>query len=89
MIGDVVFFRVFNLVVGVIGLAIGVGVILIPKVVALIEKKLDKEFSTDKLEKLLNKRKNITEILLKNPRVFGFLLLVISALLILASLYVL
>lgn len=89
MTGDVIFFRVFNLVVGVIGLAIGVGVILIPQVVARIEKKLDKEFSTEKLEKLLNERKNITEILLRKPRVFGFMLLFVSALLILASLYVL
>lgn len=80
------FFRVFNLVAGVIGLAIGMGVILVPQAISRIEKNLDKTFSTEKIEKLLNARKNLSEILLKHPRIFGFILFFISFFLILGSL---
>lgn len=81
------FFRIFNLVVGVIGIAIGLGVILMPKSISEIEKKLDKNFSTDILEKMLNQRRNLSQALLKHPKIFGSMLLVISFLLLLSSIY--
>ncbi|HAJ56300.1 MAG TPA: hypothetical protein DCL35_00855 [Candidatus Omnitrophica bacterium] len=84
---EVYFFRIFNLVVGVIGLAIGIGVILIPKAISNIENKLDKNFSTDMLEKMLNQRRNLSQALLKHPKIFGAILLVISFLLLLSSVY--
>lgn len=78
--------RIFNLLVGVVGLAIGLGVLLVPKTISSIEKTLDKEFSTEKLEKMLNERRNLSESLMKRPKVFAFFLLVVSFLLLLSSL---
>jgi len=83
---EITIFRLVSLLAGVIGLAMAIGVILIPKVVHRIEKGLDTTFSTEKLEKMLNERKNLTEILLRHPRIFGFLLLAISFLLLLSNL---
>ncbi len=80
-------YRIVSLISGVIGLAVAIGVILIPNVVSRIEKGLDKSFSTEALEKMLNQRKNLTEALLKHPRIFGFILLFISFLLVASSLY--
>ena len=84
--GEIHIFRVFNLIVGVIGLAIGLGVLLVPKTISSIEKTLDKEFSTAKLEKMLNERRNLSESLMKRPKMFAFFLLVVSFLLLLSSL---
>lgn len=77
--------RLVNLLCGVIGLAVAIGMILVPHVVSKIDKKLDTEFSTDKLEKILNRRKNLSEVLLKHPKVFGFVLLAVSFLLLLSG----
>ena len=84
---EVYILRIFNLLIGVIGLAIAIGVLLVPKVIGDLEKKLDKNFSTDMLEKMLNQRRNLSEALLKHPKIFGIILLVISFLLILSSIY--
>ena len=62
------------------------GVILVPQAISQIEKKLDKTFSTDRIEKLLNARKNLSDALLKHPRIFGFILFFVSFFLILGSL---
>ena len=80
------FLKVFNVLVGIAGLAIALGVLLIPKVVVHVEKKLDKNFSTEKLEKILNERKNLSAILMKRPKFFGAILLAISLLLLLSNL---
>ncbi len=80
--------KVFNIVVGVIGIAIGLGVMLAPKIISQIEKSLDKEFSTDIIEKILNQRRNLSQALMRHPKVFGLILLVISFLLLLSSLFV-
>ena len=77
--------RLVNLLSGVVGLAVAIGVILIPRVVSKIDKRLDKDFSTEKLEKMLHEKKNLSEVLLKHPRIFGFILLVISFLLLLSG----
>ena len=77
--------RLINLLSGVIGLAVAIGVILVPHVVSKVDKKLDKEFPTDKLEKILHERKNLSEVLLKHPRIFGFILLAVSFLLLLSG----
>ena len=78
-------FRVFNLLIGVIGIAVAVGLLLVPRVFYDIEKKLDKTFSTEKLEKLLNERKNLSAALLRRPKLFGVILLLVSFLLLLSS----
>ena len=77
--------RLVNLLSGVVGLAVAIGVILIPRVVSKIDKRLDKDFSTEKLEKMLHEKKNLSEVLLRHPRIFGFILLVISFLLLLSG----
>ncbi len=82
---EITIFRLFNLVVGVLGIAIGLAIMLIPHVISRIEKKLDKNFSTESLEKILNKRRNLSEALLKNPKLFGLMLLAISFLLLVSS----
>jgi len=84
--GEYFLYPVFTMVAGVIGLAVAVGMILAPRVLAQIEKKLDTEVSTDKLDKALNEKINLTQVLMKHPRIFGFILLVISFLLVLLSL---
>ena len=82
-------FKVFNMVVGVIGLAIGLGVILAPKIISAIEKNLDKEFSpSETLEKLLNQKRNLTDALMRHPKIFGFILVFVSFFLILSSIYI-
>lgn len=82
---DVGFFRLFNLLIGIIGIAVSIGLLLAPKVVSDIEKKLDRTYSTEKLEKLLNQRKNLSEALLKRPKIFGGILLIVSFLLLFSS----
>jgi hypothetical protein len=84
---EVYYFRVFILLIGVIGAAIAIGVILVPKSISDLEKKLDKNFSTEILEKMLNQRRNLSEALLKHPKIFGGILLVTSLLLLLSSIY--
>lgn len=79
-------FRVFILLTGVVGLAMAVGIVLAPNFIASIEKNLNKSFSTDKLEKMLNESRNVTEILLRHPRIFGFFLLFVSFFLTLSAL---
>jgi len=85
---DVVFLRIFDILVGTITLAIGIGIFFIPQVVAKIEKKLDKVFSTDKLEKMLNDRKNVSQILLNHPRAVGIILICCSLLLLVSGVVV-
>jgi hypothetical protein len=85
MMNEFYIVRLVNLLSGVIGLAVAVGMILVPHVVSKIDKKLDKEFPTEKLEKVLNERKNLSEVLLKHPRIFGFILLAVSFLLLLSG----
>lgn len=82
---EIAIFRIFNLLIGVIGLAVAIGIILVPRVISALEKRLDKTFSTETLEKLLNQRHNLSEVLLNHPKVFGFILLFISFLLTLSS----
>lgn len=72
---------IFNIVAGLLGIIVALGIMLIPHIIAALEKKLDKTFSTQRLEELLNKRRNFSEILLKHPRLFGLILLVVSFLL--------
>lgn len=73
---------------GVLGLAVGLAIILVPKALMKVEQNLDKSFSTEKLEKILNERRNVTQVFLRRPRVFGFILLLISFLLVLAGMII-
>lgn len=82
---DLNFLRIFDLLVGAVGFAISIGVIFVPKVISRIEKKLNTNFSTDMLEKMLNQERNLSEALLKHPKIFGFILLVVSFFLILSG----
>jgi len=84
--GTTFLYPVFTMVAGVIGLAVAVGMILVPRALAQIDQKLDTHVSTDKLEKALNERINLTQVLMKHPRIYGSILLVISFLLVLSSL---
>ena len=84
--GESFLYPVFTMVAGVIGLAVAVGMLLVPRALAQIDKKLDTNVSTDNIEKALNQRINLTQILMKHPRIFGSILLIISFLLVLSSL---
>lgn len=83
---EVYFFQIFNLLVGIIGLAIGLGLLLSPRTISGIEKMLDKNFTTENIEKMLNQKRNISDALLKKPKVFAGILFVISLLLLVSSL---
>jgi hypothetical protein len=85
---DVVFLRFFDIIIGSITLAIGLGIFFIPHVVGRIEKKLDKTFSTDKLEKMLNERKNVSQLLLNHPRAVGIILICCSLFLLVSGVVV-
>lgn len=85
---DVALLKTFNIFVGAVAFAIGIGIFFIPKVVAQIEKKLDKSFSTDKLEKMLNERKNMSQVLMNHPRVVGIILVSCSLLLLISGIVV-
>ena len=84
--GDSFLYPVFTMVAGVIGLAVAVGMLLVPRALAQIDKKLDTSVSTDNIEKTLNQRINLTQTLMKHPKIVGSILLVISFLLVLSSL---
>jgi hypothetical protein len=84
--GEVYFFQIFNLLVGIIGLAIGLGLLLSPRTISNIEKMLDRNFTTENIEKMLNQRRNISDALLRHPKVFAGILLIISLLLLVSSL---
>jgi hypothetical protein len=75
-----------SLLAGVVGLAVAIGVILAPHAIHKIEKGLDKTFSTESVEKILNARRDLSSALLRRPRIFGFFLLAISFLLLLSNL---
>ncbi len=83
---EVVLLKVFSILAGTIGVAIGIGLLLVPSAIAHIEKKLDTHYSTDRLEKILNERRELTRVLLQRPKVFGAILLGISFLLLLSNL---
>jgi len=85
---EVYVFKIFNLIVGIVGFAIGFGVILAPKVISAIEKNLDKDFSTESLEKMLNQRRNITEALMRHPKIFGAILVIVSFFLLASSILI-
>ena len=85
---DAYVFRIFNLMIGVIGLIVAIGILLAPSVVTRIDKFLDKNFSTEKWEQILNQRRNLTDALMKRPKIFGSILLVISFLLLLSSIVI-
>jgi len=75
---DLGILRVVDLVAGVIGALAAVGLIFAPRVVEWLEKKLDYNISTSFLEETLNKKREISTLLLRRSRVVGLLLLVIS-----------
>jgi hypothetical protein len=75
---DLAILRVVDLVAGAIGGLAAIGLIFAPRVVEWLEKKLDYNFSTHSLEETLNKRKEISSLLLQRSRVIGLILLVIS-----------
>lgn len=81
-------YPIFTMIAGVIGLAVAVSMILVPRALAQLDKKLDTHVSTDKLEKVLNGRMNLTQALMKHPRIYGAILLVVSFLLVLSSLHI-
>lgn len=88
MFDELEILKIVSVLSGVLGLAIGLAIILVPKALMKVEQNLDKSFSTEKLEKILNERRNVTQTLLKRPRLFGIILLVISFLLVLSGMIV-
>lgn len=85
-VDEVYFFQIFNLLVGIIGFFVGLGLLLSPRTISDLEKMLDKNFTTEKIEKMLNQRRNISDALLRKPKVFAGILLIISFLLLVSSL---
>lgn len=82
---DLSILRMFNLVVGAVGLVIGLGVIFAPKTIRNIEKKLDADISTESLQKLLEQRRDISDFLFRYSKFFGSLLVLTALFLVFTS----
>ncbi len=82
---EIYIFKIFNLIVGIVGFAVGFGILLAPRIISVIEKNLDKDFSTEVFEKMLNQRRNITEALMRHPKIFGAILVIVSFFLLVSS----
>jgi hypothetical protein len=70
--------RMVDLVAGVLGGLTALGLIFAPKLVEKIEKMLDYTFPTSHLEEALNKKRDLSALLLRRARVYGLFLLIIS-----------
>ncbi|MGE5280599.1 MAG: hypothetical protein ACM3L6_07655 [Deltaproteobacteria bacterium] len=75
---DIAILRFIDLVAGVLGGVMALGLIFIPHVIEQAEKKLDYDISTTHLEEILNKKRDLNSALMRRSRVFGLILLVIS-----------
>jgi hypothetical protein len=82
---DLSVLRMFNLVVGAIGIVIGLAVIFAPKAMRNIEKGLDKDITTDNLQKILERRRDISDFLFRYAKAFGTLLVLTSLFLLFTS----
>ena len=82
---DLSILRMFDLVVGAIGIVIGLAVVFAPKTVRNLEKGLDKEISTDTLQKMLERRRDISDFLFRYAKIFGALLVITSLFLLFTS----
>ena len=82
---DLSILRMFNLVVGSIGIVIGFAVVFAPKAVRNLEKNLDKDITTDTLQKMLERRRDISDFLFRYAKVFGTLLVLTSLFLLFTS----
>ena len=86
---DLYMLRIFNLVVGAIGIVIGLAVIFAPKSVRDLEKNLDKEIPTDTLQKILERKRDISDFLFRYAKVFGTLLVLTALFLLFTSIVML
>ncbi len=82
---DLSMLRMFNLIVGAIGIVIGLGVVFAPKAIRNLEKKLDTDISTESLQKLLEQKRDISDFLFRYAKVFGALLVLTSLFLLFTS----
>ena len=82
---DLMILRLIDLIAGILGGVVAIGLIFVPRVVESIEKKLDYDISTTHLEEILNKKRDLTSALMRRSRVFGLLLLIISFFLIMTA----
>jgi hypothetical protein len=86
---DISILRLFNLVVGAIGIVIGLAVIFTPKTVRDLEKNLDKNIPTDTIQKMLERKRDISDFLFRYSKAFGTLLVLTSLFLLFTSIIVL
>ena len=82
---DLSILRMFNLVVGSIGIVIGIAVVFAPKTVRNLEKELGKGISTDSLQKMLERKRDISDFLFRYAKIFGALLVLTSLFLLFTS----
>ncbi len=84
--GDLEILRVVDLVAGGVGALAAIGLMFFPRAVEWLEKKLDFNFSTLRLEEKLNRKREISSLLYRRSRIFGLILLIISFFLLMTGL---
>ncbi len=82
---DLSMLRIFNLVVGAIGIVIGLGVMFAPKTIRDLEKNLDKDIPTETIQKMLERKRDISDFLFRYAKFFGILLVLTALFLLFTS----
>ena len=82
---DLSILRMFNLIVGAIGIVIGIAVIFAPKTIRNLSKELDRDISTESLQKILERKRDISDFLFRYAKAFGALLVITSLFLLFTS----
>ena len=82
---DLGILRMFNLVVGAIGIVIGIAVVFAPKTIRHLNKELDKTISTESIQKMLERKRDISDFLFRYAKAFGALLVITSLFLLFTS----
>jgi|GEM_PF-1311145 len=83
---DLGILRVVDLIAGALGGLAAVGLMFFPRVVEWLEKRLDYDFSTQRLENSLNRKRELSSLLYRRSRIFGLILLVVSFFLLMTGL---
>ena len=82
---DLAILRYVDLIAGVVGGLVALGLIFAPSMIEKMQKKLDYDISTAHMEEILNKKRDLGSALMRRSRVFGMILLIISFFLIMTG----